>query len=196
MSVSQSRSLQKDINALPLRGHQLIYKHWFKDQNLIDDPTINEGDGPDTDTDYTLFKRAKKHGYFTSMLPWPQKNNDSTLDVSLPLGTTAPVITNSSSNNPWIAQNATTKAPYVGPTNLQMDANGKLFDGGVTTLRLDPSNTLLANLTDASSATINQFRQSMLIQSLLELDARGGTRYVEMVRAHFNVQIPDYTARS
>ena len=63
---------------------------------------------------------------------------------------------------------------------------------GGTTSKLDPNGTLYADLSNATAATINQLRQAMMLQSLLELDARGGTRYVEILKAHFNVISPDF----
>jgi hypothetical protein len=50
---------------------------------------------------------------------------------------------------------------------------------------------LYADLSDATAATINQLRQAFQIQKLLERDARGGTRYTEIIRSHFGVTSPD-----
>lgn len=61
------------INALPFRAYNLIYNEWFRDENLIDSIAVPTGDGPDPISNYTLRKRAKRHDYFTSALPWPQK---------------------------------------------------------------------------------------------------------------------------
>lgn len=83
------------INALPFRAYNLIYNEWFRDENLIDSIPVLTNDGPDPISNYTLRKRAKRHDYFTSALPWPQKG--PSVDVSLTGN--APVVGAGGQNN-------------------------------------------------------------------------------------------------
>ena len=78
-----------NVNALPFRAYNLIWNEWFRDQNMQDSVTVNKDNGDDPLSDYQLLKRGKRHDYFTSCLPWPQKGPD----VTLPLGTSTPIVT-------------------------------------------------------------------------------------------------------
>lgn len=191
---------QNKINALPYRAYNLIWKQWFRDENLQNSPTINTGDGPDALTDYALLKRGKRFDYFTGCLPWPQKGTA----VSMPIGTSAPVygtgkalgLTDGTTNFSWAQINGSSTPGYstaaynttLGTTVATANASGTKSTGVVTS----GVSGLYADLSTATAATIAQLREALLLQSLMELNARAGTRYVEILRAHFGVVSPDF----
>lgn len=183
------------VNALPFRAYNLIYNEWFRDENLINSVAKNTGDGPDNLGDYNLLRRGKRHDYFTSCLPWTQKGTA----VSIPLGTAAAV----KAFDQTTGINLLTPGDPVTQRNMQMNNTSVLITGtgaNTTALRavtLDNTKAgsvaggLYADLSNATAATINSLRQAFQIQKLLERDARGGTRYTEILRSHFGVVSPD-----
>lgn len=170
------------FNNLCGRAYNLIYNDWFRDENLQNSVTVDKGDGPDTASNYTLLKRGKRHDYFTSALPWPQKGDT----VSLPLGTTAPITADGS---------FTFTSPNDASSSAGIDLSGSSYTSAATsgtlTGLLNYKSGLQADLTDATAATINQLREAFQIQRLYEKDARGGTRYTEVIQSHFGVTSPD-----
>lgn len=192
------------VNALPFRAYNLIYNEWFRDENIQNSIPVNTGDGPDTFADYTPVRsRSKAHDYFTSALPWAQKFTAP----SIPLAGTAPIIgigqvgtapgtgagafiqTGGSASTAYTHTNRA-ELPFVGGTS----AGDPIRMGQVES---SPGSgiwypAVYADLAQASGVAINTFRQAFMIQALLERDARGGTRYVELIRSHFKVVNPDF----
>lgn len=177
------------------RAYNLIYNEWFRHQDLQDSVTVNTGDGPDADSDYKLLRRTKRYDYFTSCLPWPQKGPG----VELPLGSVAPVVFDGPS---IVSTGAPRFVRSGGPSSDALVNPGSAttvsFNQTVSpNLNLSWSNpnlkvgTAYADLSDATASTINSLRQAFQIQKLLERDARGGTRYTEVIRSHFGVISPD-----
>jgi hypothetical protein len=205
------------VNHLPFRAYCLIYNEWFRDQNLQDPVLIDTGDSqtngrhliPETEPiEYqiqaalkgaNLLPVNKYFDYFTGALPEPQKGPD----VLLPLGNTAPIITNQSPNSILPQYGVTFKSDQfteVGKThNLSIQVTGKKYgkmvadNSATTTLEAQNAvpNNLIADLGNATAATINELRLAFQLQRLYERDARGGTRYTEIIKSHFGVTSPD-----
>lgn len=179
-----------EVNNLHARAYNYVINEWFKDQNLQDNLVVDVDDGPDTVTDYVLWRRGKRHDYFTSSLPWPQKSDDGA--VSLPLGTEAPIF---GDNMDWdsghdLANFAQVRDAAGASANLKLlettpdYLHGSSSSSGTGELKVD--------LSQATAASINAFRLAIQTQALYERDARGGTRLVEIIKSHFGVDSPDH----
>lgn len=195
-----------NISLMPFNAYIRIWNEWFRDQNTQPPYTIlNSGNSGINTLLSSCYNVNKLHDYFTSSLPSPQKG----ASVLLPLGTYAAVKTGtadvftggnrvpmklrfavsgntiaSSSENAALGVNASSQAALIDNTAFAHGASGNSS--------VYPTN-LYADLSDATAATVNELRQAFAIQRLLEKDARGGTRYREMLKAHFGVTIPDLT---
>lgn len=187
-------------SALFLRAYNLIWNQFFRDENLQNSAVVDKGDGPDTITNYTLLKRGKRHDYITSCLPWPQKGGTS---VTLPLGTSAPVYGTGKSLG--LVQAGAAMGASMVSTGMFGYTSHYNTNTGTAGAQTGPATAgqsigvvtsgvsgLYADLSTATAATINQLRQSFAIQELLERDARGGTRYTELIKSHFGVINPDF----
>lgn len=170
------------------RAYNLIYNEWFRDQNLQNSVTVDKGDGPDTLANYVLLKRGKRHDYFTSALPWTQKGTAVTagLTGNAPVtgigkpnqayGHTATSVYESNLTNPTYAFSSSTNAD-------QFEIKGTAASAAYP--------VIFADLSAATGLSINALRLAFQTQKMLERDARGGTRYTEIVRSHFGVTSPD-----
>lgn len=183
-----------------LRAYALVWNEWYRDENLQNSTYCPTDDGPDVVGNQILLPRGKRKDYFTSALPFAQKHTP----VTLPIGGTAPIIgsadiyrnSNSSRWNMFVEGTNTIPTASV----LNVSAAGELVTAQY--LSMDPNNGIFtdfdagtrnafADLSAATAVTINALREAVTVQQLYELDARGGTRYTEIIRAHFGVVSPD-----
>lgn len=198
------------VNALPFRAYALIMNEWFRDENLsdplnipVDDATLAGSNGTNYITDVVKggmpFKAAKFHDYFTSALPAPQKGPDVTIPVSggsnYPVRTLAEGV--SGSSDVPLQIRTFDQMPYnvVGVNKSTSPEPGALWATVSTVpgnaVPFVPTNLWAINDGSVSAATINQLRMAFQVQKLYEKDARGGTRYIEILKSHFGVTSPD-----
>lgn len=168
-------------NSLHHRAYNLIYNEWFRDENLQDGVTVDVDDGPDDPTDYVLLRRGKRHDYFTSSLPWTQKGDP----VDVPLTGNAPVAMAGASGS------------MVSVHSVADDAMRSFYQTGGASYVIAETNpgtsdtALYADLSGVAATTINALRLAFATQRYLEQNARGGTRYIELIKSHFHVDSPD-----
>jgi len=192
-------TLPLDVTAYPFWGYFKIWNEWFRDQNLQDewiipDPWVGNSDTITQDSvpwNQECLRINKRHDYFTSSLPWPQKGTP----VTIGLTGNAPVIPTTTGANPGrpflqSATDPTDRALMIQTGGVNAAWSGAAHSG---TEAMDWAITgLEADLAAVTAVTINNIRLASLTQQLLERDARGGSRYVEQTLSHFKVQTPDY----
>lgn len=200
-----------EVDALPTRAYCKIWNDWFRDENLKNPVYINTGDSLTQGTDMSEYdddnpydyvtgaetgayplKVAKPHDYFTSALPGMQKGPE----VYIPLGETAPIIGTETEKRP--GDSYTDETGLIGKSlSLAMPQAGGLYpytDDAGSGEYLTGTHTigLAADLSNAIGASITQLRQSFAIQRFYEALARGGSRYIEVLRNIYGVTAPDY----
>lgn len=206
------------VSALPFRAYALVMNEWFRDQNLqdplvvpVDDATVQ---GVNTGTFVTDVAKggrpyiaAKYHDYFTSCLPSPQKGPDVTLSVAsqgdLPVVAKTGVFVPSSLALGSLNFKADSSSLGTHPVFSSVGTSGSVTKGEFLVDKtvsytfpsdaasVSPNNLWAVNSGNAIVATINQLRMAFQIQKLYERDARGGTRYIEVLKSHFGVTSPD-----
>lgn len=176
------------VSALPFRAYALIWNELYRDQDLETKLTISTADGVDSTTSTTLQNVCWEKDYFTASRPFEQKGSD----VTLPLGTTAPV---------QIDATATTAGRFLKASDQSVPATGGNLSTRTGTSNVnmdtpnveavyDPAGTLEADLSSATGATVNSVRLAMALQRYKEARARYGSRYTEYL-AYLGVQSAD-----
>lgn len=175
-----------EMSALPYRAYRLIWNEWFRDENLQDSKTVATDNGPDDSTETghhdAPLKRGKRHDYFTSALPWPQKGDA----VEMPIGSAAPLY---STSTPGGLGDIVIADGEGSSTEMNLNAAATNLRAGSSVVG---TTNMFADLSNATAATINDIRLAFQTQRLLERDARSGTRYNELILSHFGVTVPDF----
>jgi hypothetical protein len=180
------------ISCLPFMAYWKIFNEYYRDQNLVDKLTDKAVSGSNTKPAYwyELQNRAWQHDYFTSALPWTQKGPEATI----PLGTTAPLLNQSGNAITSKFRDANTTTGVWNNSRVESGTTQGIIgaDGSANQLgQVDITGHTEVDLTDATASSINDLRRAFRLQEWLERNARGGSRYIEVILAHFGVQSSD-----
>lgn len=196
MGIPTQVAANLEISALPFRAYALIWNEWFRDENLQNSIVIPTGNGPDPAATYQLLQRGKRHDYFTSGLPWVQKGDP----VQISLGQYAPVLGIGKVNTVWgvgvndVHESDNTHssyhgAQYIDSSNVDNQFAVEMGYDDVMDQHKDFP-FIRADLSQAIGPNVNDLREAVQMQRILEKDARAGTRYWEIVNSHFGVEMP------
>lgn len=207
VAVSSGDYVNADISVLPFRAYAHIYNDYFRDENNVPSIFVRDDQGAMQEASEYFNSNAfgpnnymgkpakvsKMHDYFTTCLPNTQKG----APVNLPLNGVAPIVTGTMHE---VGANPVGFNRYTAPSynmDFILDSTGRLFSKATSSGDVFSSNTgiyrtnLVADLSNASGATINDFRYALALQALLEKDARSGTRMTEILQSHWHVISPD-----
>ncbi len=187
---------QSEVSALPFAAYSLIFNEYYRDQNLIAKRPYELVDGFQGDAQSKLLQnlqnRAWQHDYFTSALPWTQKGPEATI----PIAGAAPIMNDTSGTSYKLPQLIDESLPRTVVANQAISSTGDGYmtagNPGTTNYgTLDLSDSHYADLSNATSSSINDLRQAFRLQEFLEKNARGGSRYIEVIKSHFGVTSSD-----
>lgn len=190
------------VNSLPFRAYNLIWNEWFRDEDLEVPRPVTLGDGPDAPGDYVVLTRAKRADYFTTAKPWPQKALNQLVFNMNPGAPMIPGQNMTMTSNQFYGFGAPVSGigvlpgavATVGGSNIAVTGGREeASSGNVWTTTDDPflMKASPSGLGPDVRVLINDIRTAAAVQRMMETNARGGTRYIELVFAHFGVRSPD-----